>query len=213
MKKKFLMKATLAVLLLAALGSCKKEEAVLPNVESAESNLMLSENESGSKNDAIDPNVTIQAMENLYGDNYDFDSKLSANVLNNGPRFFAVPSYSEDFVYLTFGIKGDGRLLCVYETELGYNSTDTCTYKINDVEHLSPLLKGKLYLDTALGDWLTVESLAYGLPYYHYHLFDNIALGLYSLENISTVTITPSMIPMVLTLKSAATFYTNFQGS
>lgn len=100
MKKKFLMKATLAVLLLAALGSCKKEEAKSSSVSQLNSEVY---NTGNPKKDAVGfrPDeytlayqMSLSILDSLSCSN-DYDVKnLHSLGYFSGGYVFCVPSFN-----------------------------------------------------------------------------------------------------------------------
>ena len=231
MKKKLLMKMAFAVLLVAALASCKKDavEQFPASNNSVQDSEILSSVE-GMRGLPYGP--TLADIEALYDCCFDFTNimqPVSPSGMNL-PYMWVVPSTWLDDTFLTIMIDNGANIEALYIIQF------TTNVGLEVMDNLSPLTQSSMFTICNMDDanYMFYGLVALNVPntsdfvqiynginipaYYPYHIFDNISVGYVNLENYSLNGSGFGVPPAIYTyaqiaLRIASTFYIHFNGT
>ncbi len=230
MKKSFIYLKSVVVVAMVVfvLVSCKKEEVKsfsLNEIESHQKESVFSiENNSSLRQ--VDPSLVIGSIAEEYGYYFDFDNKIYGNPVNSSVNIWTVPSFYNEYLFMTIVLDGGGRVVGLYKISFGAGPYDKSNkvpdyriypYSVYDMEGDATLFSGKIWISASNGtNYFEVNNLndGYLSNYYHYVYFDNIHIGRVVLEPFSSDLLISSIeSPLFLTFSAASTFYINYCGA
>lgn len=215
MKKRLLLRLALAVVFFVALDSCKKESNAI-----LDANVLLEEEKIISSDMEVDRQVpynqVLAALENEYGNAYDFDSKAYATPPTGviTANMWVVPSFWYDDIYLTIILNGSAQIIGLYQVQFatGFSSEIDATansyqYTVNTPTGEYNLFYGYVYTNIPnYSDRITVSN--WNGVEYNYPLFNNLSSGYIVLENYQNYS--NPINSSKLALKMATSFYMHY---
>ena len=221
MKTRLLIRTILAVIILAVLNSCKKEDVDPVATSNPNANVeALSQSMDGQLRQVPYQSI-IDDLEEEYGLTFDFNSITTVTTpsgVASVANVLVLPSTWFSDYFLTIIIDGSAHLLGVYEVKFTYGfsanngNLDSNSYGFEIYyDGSSSIFTGIVITDVPN---TTDYIQTFGNPStsnYPYPLFDYYSTGLTNLENYVNIGFdTPGVTPRKIACKLGSTFYIHF---
>lgn len=232
MKKRQLLKMAFAVMFLAVLASCKKDDVNL--LSATDNEVAKIESVSSNENEGlrgVDPSGKLNAVMLEYGDSYVFSDMATAPVYttdNSTIYVYVAPFFLDYNNWISIVISNSGQLIGLYEFDFDDYKSDNYNYSesnneidvrsnyhyyVKDIDDVTITLfdGGVLANIYGLPEYLYVYPSYLPLPSnYPYPLFDNVVNGTYNLGTIGTLSPCNAPEKARIAIRAALTFYNYF---